>query len=77
VFKRISHLAGTKRFYFRNPRPFFNLLRIFLAAVALLDSILLLLRAHTASPFHFTPCPRAPPGKRGTSAHTGPTLPVL
>ena len=23
VFKRISHLAGTKRFYFKDPREFF------------------------------------------------------
>ena len=36
VFKRISHLAGTKRFYFKDPRQFFNLLHIFLAAVAVL-----------------------------------------
>jgi hypothetical protein len=46
VFKRISHLTGTKRFYFKDPRPFFNLLRIFFAAVAVLDCILALLRTH-------------------------------
>jgi hypothetical protein len=46
VFKRISHLSGTKRFYFKDDRQFFNLLHIFLAAVAVLDYILTLLRAH-------------------------------
>jgi hypothetical protein len=46
VFKRISHLSGTKRFYFKDHRQFFNLLRLFLAAIAVLDYILVLLRAH-------------------------------
>ena len=46
VFKRISHLSGTKRFYFKDPRQFFNLLHLFFAAVAVLDYILALLRAH-------------------------------
>lgn len=46
VFKRISHLAGTKRFYFKDHRQFFNLLHLFFAAVAVLDCILALLRAH-------------------------------
>jgi len=46
VFKRISHLSGTKRFYFKDHRQFFNLLRLFLAAIAVLDCILVLLRAH-------------------------------
>ena len=46
VFKRISHLSGTKRFYFKDHRQFFNLLNLFLAAVAVLDFILTLLRAH-------------------------------
>jgi hypothetical protein len=45
VFKRISHLSGTKRFYFRDHRQFFNLLRLFLTAIAMLDYILVLLRA--------------------------------
>jgi len=44
VFKRVSHLSGTKRFYFRDHRQFFNLLRLFLTAVAVLDYILVLLR---------------------------------
>jgi hypothetical protein len=47
VFKRISHLSGTKRFYFKDHRQFFNLLRIFFAAMALLGYINVLLRAHT------------------------------
>jgi IS4 transposase len=46
VFKRISHLSGTKRFYFKDHRQFFNLLHIFFAAVAVLDCIIALLRAH-------------------------------
>jgi hypothetical protein len=47
VFKRISHLAGTKTFYFKDHRQFFNLLRLFFAAMAVLDCIMWLLRAHT------------------------------
>jgi hypothetical protein len=46
VFKRISHLAGTKRFYFKDPRQFFNLLHLFFAAVAVMDYIMALLKAH-------------------------------
>jgi hypothetical protein len=46
VFKRMSHLSGTKRFYFKDPRQFFNLLHLFFAAVAVLDCIIALLRAH-------------------------------
>lgn len=46
VFKRISHLAGTKTFYFKDPRRFFNLLRLFFAAMSVLDYIMWLLRAH-------------------------------
>jgi len=46
VFKRISHLSGTKRFYFKDPRQFFNLLHFFFAALAVLDCILVLLRDH-------------------------------
>jgi len=46
VFKRISHLSGTKRFYFKDHRQFFNLLHLFFAAVAVLDCIIALLRAH-------------------------------
>lgn len=46
VFKRISGLAGTKRFYFADPKRFFTLLRIFFAAAAVLDYIVTLLEAH-------------------------------
>jgi len=46
VFKRISHLSGTKRFYFRDHRQFFNLLRLFLAAMTVLGYIMALLRDH-------------------------------
>ena len=46
IFKRISHLAGTKTFYFKDHRQFFNLLRLFFAAMAVLDCILWMLRAH-------------------------------
>jgi len=46
IFKRISHLAGTKTFYFKDHRQFFNLLRLFFAAIAVLDCILWMLRAH-------------------------------
>jgi len=46
VFKRISHLSGTKRFYFKDHRQFFNLLHLFFAATAVLDCIIALLRAH-------------------------------
>jgi hypothetical protein len=40
-------LAGTKTFYFRDHRQFFNLLRLFFAAVAVLDCVMWLLRTHT------------------------------
>jgi hypothetical protein len=46
VFKRISHLSATKRFHFKDPRQFFNMLHIFFAAVAVLDYIIALLRDH-------------------------------
>ena len=37
VFKRLSHLTGTKRFYFKDSKPFFNMLKLFCAAIALFD----------------------------------------
>ena len=40
VFKRLNHIAGTKRFYFKDQRRFITLLRLFCAAVALLDATL-------------------------------------
>ena len=46
IFKRLSHLAGTKRFYFKDHRQFFNLLHLFCAAVAVLDCIMALVKAH-------------------------------
>jgi len=47
IFKRISHLAGTKTFYFKDQRQFFNLLRLLFAAIAVLDCIVWMLRSHT------------------------------
>lgn len=44
VFKRISHLSGTKRFYFKDSMPFFNLLRLFFAAIAAYDILLYILK---------------------------------
>jgi len=44
VFKRISHLSGTKRFYFKDSMPFFNLLRFFFAAIAAYDILLYILK---------------------------------
>jgi hypothetical protein len=44
VFKRISHLAGTKRFYFKDPRRFYAMLRLFCAALAALDAYIYMLR---------------------------------
>ena len=37
-FKRVSHLAGTKTVYFKDPRPFFSMLRIFCLALAVFDA---------------------------------------
>jgi hypothetical protein len=44
VFKRLSHLVGSKRFWFKKPRPFFTLLRLTAAAVAAFDAFLSILR---------------------------------
>jgi len=46
VFKRISHLSGTKRFYFRDPKRFFTLLHLLYAGAAVLDYVLALLKDH-------------------------------
>jgi hypothetical protein len=46
IFKRISHLAGTKTFYFKDHRQFFNLLRLFFASMAVLGCIMRMLRDH-------------------------------
>lgn len=40
VFKRLSHIAGTKRFYCKNPKAFYNMLRLFCAAVAIFDAFI-------------------------------------
>ena len=37
-FKRLSHLAGTKTVYFKDPRPFFAMLRLFCLAVTVFDA---------------------------------------
>jgi hypothetical protein len=47
VFKRLSHLAGTKTFYFRDPIPFFNLLRLFCLALAIYDILIYSLQSNT------------------------------
>ncbi len=44
LFKRLSHHTGTKRFYFKDPKAFFTMLRLFCAAIALLDILLYILR---------------------------------
>ena len=45
VFKRLSHLAGTKTFYFRDPKPFFNLIRLLCLALAVYDILIYSLRS--------------------------------
>ena len=40
LFKRLNHLSGTKRFYFKDQRRFINLLCLLAAAVALLDALI-------------------------------------
>jgi hypothetical protein len=47
LFKRLSHLSGTKHFYFKDRRPFFNLLHIFAAAVTALDAFIHILSRHS------------------------------
>lgn len=46
LFKRLSHLAGTKHFYFKDPRAFFNMLHLFSAAVACLDALTTIINSH-------------------------------
>jgi hypothetical protein len=45
VFKRLSHLVGTKTFYFRDPEPFFNLIRILCLALAVCDILIFSLQS--------------------------------
>jgi hypothetical protein len=42
-FKRLSHHTATKRFYFKDPKPFFTMLRLFCTAIALLAMLLQIL----------------------------------
>ncbi len=44
VFKRLSHLTATKRFYFKDSKPFFNMLKLFFAAIALFDILIKILQ---------------------------------
>ena len=44
LFKRLSHHTATKRFYFKDPNAFFALLRLFCAAIALLDIVIQILK---------------------------------
>ena len=37
-FKRLSHHAGTKTVYFKDPRPFFVMLRLFCLALTVFDA---------------------------------------
>lgn len=37
-FKRLSHLAGTKTVYFKDPRQFFSLLRLFCLSLTVFDA---------------------------------------
>ena len=47
-FKRLSHLAGTKTVYFKDPRQFFSLLRLFCLAITVFDAFFFMLnhRSH-------------------------------
>jgi hypothetical protein len=49
-FKRLSHLAGTKTVYFKDPRPFFSMLRLFCLALTVFDTFFRILHSgETAS----------------------------
>jgi hypothetical protein len=50
VFKRLSHLVGTKTFYFKDPEPFFNLIRLLCLALAVYDILIYSLQS---SPKYF------------------------
>jgi hypothetical protein len=43
-FKRLSHLAGTKTVYFKDPRPFFVMLRLFCLALTVFDAFFYILQ---------------------------------
>jgi hypothetical protein len=48
-FKRLSHLAGTKTYYFKDPRPFFTMLRLFCMALAVFDAFFAILHRNEAA----------------------------
>ena len=45
VFKRMSHLCGTKRFWSKDQRAYFTMVRLFAAAVAAFDAFISIVRA--------------------------------
>ncbi|MEW5818284.1 MAG: hypothetical protein AB1798_23210 [Spirochaetota bacterium] len=47
-FKRLSHHAGTKTVYFKDPRPFFSLLRLFCLALTVFDAFFSILHRNEA-----------------------------
>jgi len=46
---RLSHHAGTKRFYFKDSRPFFSMLRLFCLALAVVDAFFYILHRSEAA----------------------------
>jgi len=44
VFKRMSHLCGSKRFWFKDQQPYFTMVRLFAASVAAFDAFISILR---------------------------------
>lgn len=48
VFKKLSGLVATKRFHFKEQRPFLTLLRVMCAALAAYDLTVLMMDHHTA-----------------------------
>jgi hypothetical protein len=48
-FKRLSHHAGTKTFYFKDPRPFFVMLRLFCLALVAFDAFFCILYRNPAA----------------------------
>lgn len=53
VFKRLSHLCGTKRFYFKDPKRFFTLLRLFCLAITMFDAFFASMSREAALFKHF------------------------
>ena len=48
-FKRLSHHTGTKTLYFKDPRPFFTMLRLFCLALAVFDAFFYILQRNQAA----------------------------